>query len=571
MAKLLRSLQWRLQIWNAIILLVVVGGFSLALRTQLQRLHWSHVDEDLVAGCRIIEGVLRQVPRSILESLSQDLSFPPGPELGEDASGRRPPRSNNGMGEPASNRDRKGRSGRDETKDSRPTDVNRGDGPQSNRRPPPVSAPNELSPDQKKDWWQLDDLGPEDLESKPESQWQSELQFPERLPGPLGRRESPTYYIAWRSDGSVLHESALPTDRPTIIQPTDSRFTGQRYIIDQAGPWRNIYIRGPRQSVVCVGRSIASEQARAEGRDLTLLLTASSVYILGLLGGVFLSRKAVQPIAKMTNTASLIGPSDLHRRMDLAGVDSELAELGQVLNGMLDRIETSFEQQQRFTADASHELRTPLSIMLSATEHALGRERSKEDYCEELEACHRSARRMHGLVESLMALARVDANEVEQSLADCDLRALVMDEIGEVNNLASEKQIAIGHALEQVSITGVHNLIARVVSNLLQNAIQYTSTGGKITVTLSTDETLEERMAVLSVSDTGHGIPEGDLPRIFDRFYRVDAARSRQTGGYGLGLSICQSIVKLHRGEITAQSQLGQGSTFTVRLPLTRS
>ncbi len=544
MAELFRSLRWRLQFWHAVNLFIVVGGFSVALRMQLHRLHWTHVDEELVAGARIIEGVMRQVPSPILESLSQDMSFPPGPDV------RNPPR------------------GRPEDSPRR-----RGDRPA-----PPIHAPRDNGATSRDPGFNLDEFAAEDLETKPEAQWMAELRFPNHLPQRLGHTDSPLYYVAWRSDGSILQQSNLPAQPPIALDAGDMRFRQRRYVILQVGQFRNIYIRGPRQSVICVGRSVATDQEHANRSDLLLLLTAGGVYAFGLLGGFFLCRKAVQPIFQMTSTAEQIGPMELHRRMDLGKVDSELAQLGQVLNSMLARIESSFKQQQQFTADASHELRTPLTVMLSSAEHALARDRSKDEYREQLEVCQRSARRMHGLVESLLLLARLDTPSFEAQLVEFNLSDLVSEQIREVGEMAKQKSISMSASLPPVKVRGVESLLARVVSNLLVNALQYTPNGGSIQVLLhcvetgnredSINGTAKDPLTVsLKVIDSGEGIDEKDLELIFDRFYRVDTARARSTGGVGLGLAICRSIVSLHRGTITAHSQQRQGSTFEVRLP----
>lgn len=556
MVELFRSLRWRLQLWNAVILFIVVGGFSVALRIQLHRLHWTHVDEELVSGARIIEGVMRQVPSPILESLSQDLSFPPGPDV------RNPPR------------------GRPDEAPRRPDDPPRRRG---DRPAPPIHAPRDNDAPGRDPGVNLEEFAAEDLETKSEEQWMAELQFPDHLPQRLGHSDSPLYFVAWRSDGAILQQSNLPAQPPIALDAGDSRFSQRRYVILQVGQFRNIYIRGPRQSVICVGRSVVNDQDHANRSDLWLLLTAGGVYVFGLLGGFFLSRKAVQPIFQMTSTAEQIGPTELHRRMDLGKVDSELAKLGQVLNSMLTRIESSFKQQQQFTADASHELRTPLTVMLSSTEHALARDRSKDEYREQLEVCRRSARRMHGLVDSLLLLARLDEASFETQLVEFNFADLVSEQVREAEELAKQKSIAIRASLPPVMVRGVESLLARVVANLLVNAVQYTPSGGSIQVLLHCDETEDSEDAddsangavndslgvSLKVIDSGEGIAEKDLELIFDRFYRVDTARARSTGGVGLGLAICRSIVTLHRGTITARSQQGQGSTFEVRLPAT--
>ena len=238
-----------------------------------------------------------------------------------------------------------------------------------------------------------------------------------------------------------------------------------------------------------------------------------------------------------------------------------------MLNNMLDRLEDAFEQQKRFTADASHELRTPLAVICSQTELALARERSTGEYRQALSTCASAAQRMRSLVNGLLTLARADAGMLQLDPAPFDLRICVEECARMVQPLAEERGITIDldltDDLDDIEWTGDVQRIAQVVTNLLSNAIRYNRDSGKVRVSLRQ----EDGEIVLTVSDTGIGIPHDDLSSIFKRFYRVDKARSREVGGTGLGLAISQSLVAAHGGIIECQSELGRGSTFTVRLP----
>ena len=256
--------------------------------------------------------------------------------------------------------------------------------------------------------------------------------------------------------------------------------------------------------------------------------------------------------------------SNLSERIDESRIKSELGRLAQVLNRMFGRLQASFERQARFTADASHELRTPVSVVLAQSELALAKQRSPEEYQEALGACYRAAKRMESLVDGLLTLARIDAGQLEIRHEPVDLRQVVENSVALLKPLADQKQIELKCNLQVVVVTGDAERLGQVVANLMNNAITYNHEGGQVRLHLAA----EEDNATLSVSDTGIGIEDSDLPRVFERFYRVDKARTGNSGGIGLGLAICQEIVLSHGGMIDVASVAGNGTTFTVRLPL---
>jgi signal transduction histidine kinase len=233
---------------------------------------------------------------------------------------------------------------------------------------------------------------------------------------------------------------------------------------------------------------------------------------------------------------------------------------------MFARLQEEFSRQTRFTADASHELRTPVALLHSQIELALKRERSPEEYREALETCLRASGRMRALLDGLTTLARADAGKLTLALRPVDLVALAQDVVDQHEVEAERTKISLQTSLPgvPVEVNGDPVFLSRLLANLLANAVRHTPDGGRIVVSVTADQ----REAVLSVADSGCGIPEEDLPRIFDRFYRVDKARSRSSGGSGLGLAICRSIVEAHSGTITVSSRLEQGTTFVVRLPI---
>jgi heavy metal sensor kinase len=287
------------------------------------------------------------------------------------------------------------------------------------------------------------------------------------------------------------------------------------------------------------------------------------VLAVGLAGGWVISSRILRPVAAIAATASAISATSLSRRIDPEAVDRELADLARVLNAMFERLEGAFERQARFTADASHELRTPLAIIRTHAELALNRPRPAEDYRETIETCLRAAGRMTALVEGLLTLARADAGKLDLVRQPVDLAQLIEESVTLFRPLAAARKVTLRATLAPMEVRGDAGRLAQVVTNLLSNAVQYNKPGGEIEVRLA-------RVAadtVLSVRDTGCGIPEADRPHLFERFYRVDKARSRASGGNGLGLAICKSIVEAHGGTIGFHTAEGRGTTFWVRLP----
>jgi heavy metal sensor kinase len=268
-------------------------------------------------------------------------------------------------------------------------------------------------------------------------------------------------------------------------------------------------------------------------------------------------------MAVMEKTASSIGADRLNERLQVDSMDTELAEVATAINGMLDRLQAGFERQREFTADASHELRTPLAILLSSTELALSKERPAEAYRAELEKCHRAAQRMNGLVDSLLTLSRLDPEKQNARTETVNLSQLCAEQVDYFRELAGKQKIAMQSDIKPCTVLGDRGLLERLVSNLLINAITYNKEGGWVKLALSQNG----EGCTMTVTDNGDGIPAHDLPYIFQRFYRVDKARSRTSGGNGLGLAICESVVRLHQGSISVESKEHDGARFRVWLP----
>jgi heavy metal sensor kinase len=300
----------------------------------------------------------------------------------------------------------------------------------------------------------------------------------------------------------------------------------------------------------------------------TLLLVLAIAYPITLatasFGGVFLAGRALSPIDRLTRLARRISAEDLGQRLDLRLPDDEVGRLARTFNEMIARLEDAFRRQRQFTADASHELRTPLTVIKGQIEVALQRERDPQAYRHVLQAVNEEVDRMIRLVGSLLTLARADAGQIPITFEPVSLRDVVGAAIEQVQPLASRRRVDLQISPSRpVTLRADDDLILQLLLNLLDNAVKYTAAGGHVTVGWNANG----RDVELWVRDTGSGIAREHLPHLFDRFYRVNKARSRAEGGTGLGLSICRWIAEAHGGSISVESAPGQGTTFRIALP----
>jgi heavy metal sensor kinase len=304
---------------------------------------------------------------------------------------------------------------------------------------------------------------------------------------------------------------------------------------------------------------------RELGQLLVVMLLAVPV-ALALSGGAgyLLARTALAPVDRLRRSTEEITADRLDRRLPGSDSRDELGRLTRTLNAMIARLERSFAEVRRFTADASHELRTPLTAIRTEAEVALARPLNPGD-CQQLlgsilEECDRLAR----LTDQLLALAREDAAAARQAHEPVDLAGLVRGVVETMRPLAEVRGLRLRlEGGDGVEVRGDGARLREVFYNLVDNAIKYTPEGGEVEVRSGR----AGRQAVVTVRDTGVGISPEHLPHVFDRFYRVDKARSREQGGTGLGLSIARSIVTAHGGTITLESPPGRGTTCTVTLP----
>jgi heavy metal sensor kinase len=301
---------------------------------------------------------------------------------------------------------------------------------------------------------------------------------------------------------------------------------------------------------------------------LQMAVAVPLTLVLAALGGSFLASRALDPIDRITRTAQRISAEDLTQRLHLPPSPDEVGRLAGTFDQMLDRLEQAFSRQRQFTADASHELRTPLAVLAAQTDLALDQARRPEDYRAALREIHQQAEQMAQLLSELLMLARVDSGPVEIDHEGLDLTALVADTVATLTPLAEAGGVMLSAPSQfPAPISGDQARLTQLIVNLVDNALKYTPVGGKVEVRVNA----VDGRALLQVTDSGVGIAPEHLPHLFERFYRADAARSRDEGGAGLGLSICQWIATAHEGTIAVHSTPGSGTTFTVSLPLTKA
>lgn len=297
-----------------------------------------------------------------------------------------------------------------------------------------------------------------------------------------------------------------------------------------------------------------------EKRFLPLLVLLASLL------GYWLSGRALAPVNRIIEGAERVGVRNLSARLEVPHAQDELRRLTETLNAMLDRIESSVKRITQFTADASHDLRTPLALIRTNAELALRRPRSESEYQETLCRILATSEETTELIEKLLLLARADANKAQFQLHPISLYPVLERVAQKARVLASGRGIAFSESAVACrhTILGDAAALERLFLSILDNAMKYTPAGGEVSLGFR----VEGGHAVVEITDTGIGIDEQDLPHVFERFYRADQSRSRETRGSGLGLSIAQWIAEIHGGTIRATSQLRKGSRFVVEIPL---
>lgn len=319
-----------------------------------------------------------------------------------------------------------------------------------------------------------------------------------------------------------------------------------------------------------VAESLAETESALRSLAVILLIAVPATLGLSAFGGWFIADRALRPIDTITRQAQRISEQDLHRRLDLGSdlPEDEVGRLARTFDAMLARLDTAFQRQRQFTADASHELRTPLTVMKTNIGVTLNRPRSVQQYQTALAEIESEVDRLTRLTNDLLLLARSEAHEPVAQQRDIDLSSLVQDVVEELQPLAEASSLTLSCKAAPAHVRGNSDQLQRVFYNLIENAIKYTQ-HGSVTVQVSTQPAIDSQpsQVQIAIQDTGPGIAAEHLPHLFERFYRVDGARTREQGGTGLGLAITHNIIAAHDGLVDVESELGHGTIVTVTLP----
>ena len=390
----------------------------------------------------------------------------------------------------------------------------------------------------------------------------------------------PDFLIITHAEGKVLFGSADARaltfnefeQLRQLVQPVGGRASGTVQLVPSGTRirWlaRPLTGAGPHFGGIIAGADTRRAELAPADLVSTMLLILPFALLVTVLIGSWIARRALDPVAAIiTEVREITDGRTLHRRLPIPMVRDELTHLAETLNEMMARLERSFAALRRFTADASHELKTPLTVLRSGVERSLRTEGLPRETLATLEETLQEVNRMTELVDALLTLARADEGRAPLHREPVDVRAIV-EETRETGELLAEQAgvtVNVRAPDAPVVIPVDRSRVRQLILNLLTNAVKYTPPGGSVNIELAPDD----GRVVLTVQDTGIGIAAGDLPHIFDRFWRADSARTRtgERPGAGLGLAICKWIAEAHGGSIDVASRPGRGSRFTVTLP----
>lgn len=383
--------------------------------------------------------------------------------------------------------------------------------------------------------------------------------------------EDGVYLSIYTENGDLL-EGRRPVELPELPALKDKAVVkmndelGQTwYVYDSSFEMGNqaVWVRG-------IVKDFA-EQSTYSFMLKLVIIACPALVVIAALGGYIITRRAFRPVRNIIGTVEEISrDGDLTKRIDMqdgglpdTAAKDEIYKLAKNFDSMFDRIEKTFEKEKQFTSDVSHELRTPLSVIISQSDYA----RTDEEYREKaLEVINREAKRMAGLVNRLLTLSRSDSGRLVLESDEIDFSDMCEMVAMQQEQAASQKNIELTADIEQgIKVTGDDAMLIRIILNLTDNAIKYSRQNGHIRLSLRT----AGDFACCSVEDDGIGIPEEDLERIWERFYRVDSSRAEE--GSGLGLAMVEALVKAHGGYTDVRSSLGEGSRFDVYIPIRRT
>lgn len=398
----------------------------------------------------------------------------------------------------------------------------------------------------------------------------------DRRPAWAPSRQPEIYLRLLDQSGHTLVETPgmadqLPTPSAAQLKAASDTEGEKLDVISPSGlPFLTLIVRVPGRSPAEQARFMQvamnrehDEYLLARYRERLWLVLGVSLVLCSLVG-YLIARSGMRPIERIAGTAERIGSTTLHERINPLGLPAELAGLAETFNNMLDRLEASFQRISQFSDDVAHELRTPINNLRGEIEVALGKERSGEDYREVLGSSLEECNRLSGLIQSLLFLARTEgaSQPIQGERVDIGTELHTVQEFYEP--AAADGGVALRvSAPVDLSACVDRALFQQAVGNLVSNAIAHTQPGGQIDITA----TAKDRYVIVSVKDTGCGIPAEHLPHVFERFYRVDTARANSAHHVGLGLAVVKGIVTRHGGTVHMTSEIGHGTCVTLAFP----
>ena len=372
----------------------------------------------------------------------------------------------------------------------------------------------------------------------------------------------------WSVSGESIFRSGASAALPPVAMAATGAQRHYESIVVNGHRWRTLTgttLVGERAVVLRVSRS--EDRLRAQLREILIVLVFGLPLVVTLAGagGYVLARRALTPIDHLASEARRITAERLHERLSVPNQHDEIGRLAAVINDTFARLESSFDQLRRFTADASHELRTPLSIIRGIGEAGLGETRSPAEYKEAMGSMLEEVDRLTTLVDTLLRLSYGDAGTVRLSRAAIDLGQLTRDVVSSLGVLAEERNQRLRVDVpDGVTVAADRLVLREAITNVVDNAIKYSPNASSIDVRVQVDG----NQALLTVADEGPGIALAHRERIFDRFFRLDEARSRDSGGTGLGLAIAKWAVEVNGGHVSVETGTNGGSIFRIVLPV---
>ncbi len=370
------------------------------------------------------------------------------------------------------------------------------------------------------------------------------------------------YFFQIRSfDGKVIEKSI---SLGNISLPFKKKFNRCYTVYTNNKAFRLLnYEDKKNRLIIQVAYDAESENNILYKFSLIILLYILFIMIASAISGFMVSKKALEPLDEMRSEIKNISEHNLNKKIEMKDIPKELQMLVLSFNRMLDRLDSSFKQQKQFISDVSHELKTPVSVIMMQSDIILRKKHTEEEYKNAIYTIKNTTYMMSGLIEKMLFIARLDSKYNKISFEKVILNDIVQDAVNLLKHSARDKNIFISfNNTETYSVNGDRTMLLEVFINLIDNAIKYNKENGNVDIDISKDEDF----IVVKIKDSGIGISEKDIDNIDKEFYRVDESRSKQTEGFGLGLSIVKKIIKIHNGRMTIKSQLGIGTEVAVYL-----